>query len=125
MDKGEMCDDRVKNGHVGSCNCDCSGLIDDTISLANRKILSGEIQNKTLSLKTVNGDSHTFKISQIDKLMKNKNDIIVLRSGDRLMGSIQEKSMNIKSVNNRSFTVQLKDIKEVTFLENRKNIDCH
>jgi len=41
------------------------------------------------------------------------------------MGSIQEKSINLKTANNVSLTVELKDIKEVIFLENRKNIDCH
>jgi hypothetical protein len=76
-------------------------------------------------LKTANDDIHSFKISQINKVLQNKNDTVILRSGDRLMGSIQEKSINLKTANNVSLTVELKDIKEVIFLENRKNIDCH
>ncbi|MEE4356223.1 MAG: hypothetical protein V2I97_07110 [Desulfococcaceae bacterium] len=71
------------------------------------------------------GDENSFNISQIDKIIKEKNDIVILRSGDRIMGSVQEESINIKTVKNENITVNFKNIKEVTFLENRKNNDCH
>jgi hypothetical protein len=73
----------------------------------------------------VYGDENSFNISQIDKIIKEKNDIVILRSGDRIMGSVQEESINIKTVKNENITVNFKNIKEVTFLENRKNNDCH